>query len=90
MVRGSLQGFADLQTNGLTIKDCTLHEKDSARWVGLPGRPQLDADRNVVRDDAGKVKYVNVLEFTSPDVRAKFTQAALVAIDEYQRANPAT
>ena len=55
--RNTLRGFADLwlRTARLNIKGCAVHEKNGRRWVQLPARPQLDKDRNLVRDDAAKV-----------------------------------
>jgi hypothetical protein len=38
---GTLVGFFDLLLpSGLKLNDCTLHERDGKRWVGLPGKPQ--------------------------------------------------
>jgi hypothetical protein len=46
LVRGSLQGFADIaMDSGLVLLGCTLHESNGKRWVNPPSRPQLDAER---------------------------------------------
>jgi hypothetical protein len=54
--RGALLGFADLEFgSGLVLHDCQVLQKDGRRWIGLPSKPQLDASKNVVRNEAGKV-----------------------------------
>jgi hypothetical protein len=44
--------------SGLILRGCTFARVERARkWVNPPGRPQLDAERKVMLDDAGKVIY---------------------------------
>jgi hypothetical protein len=56
--KNTLRGFVDLRltTVGLTIKECTFHEKEGKTWVGYPARPyELDNKTNwnpiIVFDD---------------------------------------
>ena len=56
---------------------------DGRRWVQLPAKPQLDKDRQLVRDDAGKVQYARVMEFDSKEVADRFNAAALKAIEDF-------
>ena len=83
--RNPLRGFADLwlHTARLNIKGCALHEKNGRRWVQLPARPQLDQNRELVKDDAGKVQYAKVIDFDSREVSDRFNAAALKAIEDF-------
>jgi hypothetical protein len=41
----TLRGFFNLTLpSGLVFNDYTYHEQGDKRWVGLPGKPQIDAD----------------------------------------------
>ena len=83
--RNTLRGFADLwlRTARLNIHGCAVHEKNGRRWVQLPAKPQLDKDRQLVRDDAGKVQYAKVIDFDSREVSDRFNAAALKAIEDF-------
>ncbi len=83
--RGTLKGFADLwlRTARLNIKGCAVHEKNGKRWVQLPAKPQIDKDRNLVRDEGGKVQYAKILDFDSREVADRFNAAALKAIEDF-------
>lgn len=80
--RGTLRGFFDLRLpSGLTIRECTYHEKGDSRWVGLPGRPQIDAGgRQRIDPATGKKAYVAVVELAR-ERREAFQLQALTAID---------
>lgn len=83
LVRGSLQGFADLQMDsGLILLGCSMHSSNGKRWVNPPGRPQLDADKKVMLE-AGKVLYAPIVDFADKKIRYRWSDAALAAIDEH-------
>ena len=83
--RNTLRGFADLWLRAarLTIKGCAVHEKNDKRWVQLPAKPQLDKERNLVRDADGKVQYVKMMDFDSKEVADRFNAAAVKAIEDF-------
>ena len=83
--RNTLRGFADLWLQGarLNIRGCAVHEKNGKRWIQLPARPQLDKDRQLVRDDSGKIQYSKVLDFDSREVADRFNTAALKAVEAF-------
>ncbi len=83
--RNTLQGFADLWLRAarLNIRGCAVHQKNAKRWVQLPARPQLDKDRNLVRDTSGKIQYATILELDSQEVADRFNAAALTAIEDF-------
>jgi hypothetical protein len=81
--RNTLRGFLTLELpSGLGLRECSLHAQGDRRWIGLPGRPQLDADgRHRVDPDTGKRAYVPVVEIHGTAARERFQQAALAAVD---------
>ncbi len=83
--RNTLKGFADLWLRAarLNIRGCAVHEKNGQRWVQLPAKPQFDKDRNMVRDDDGKIQYAKVLDFDSREVADRFNAEALKAIEDF-------
>jgi hypothetical protein len=85
----TLYGFADvlIPQLHLRIRELTVHESHGRRWVGLPGRPQIDRDGAARRDDRGKVAYRPVLEFIDRETGDAFSARALEALlERYPRA----
>ena len=76
--KNTLRGFLSLTLpSGLVIHNCALHQKDGARWIGLPSR-------QYTKDD-GSTSYSPVIDFTSPDKRRNFQAAALAAVEQLLR-----
>jgi DNA-binding cell septation regulator SpoVG len=83
--RGALRGFCDLALDsGMVVHDCTVMENNGRRWVNLPGKPQLDRDKNLVRGESGKIIYVPVLSIADRVRRDAFNAQAFSAVDEFQ------
>jgi len=82
---GTLRGFADLHLPGLRLKlfDCPTHEANGTRWVGLPAKPRLDRDKQLVREANGKPSYATVLQWDDDTVRKRFSAAAVEAVEAY-------
>ncbi len=78
MQRGSLLGFAAVRIPALrlTIRDCTVNESSGRRWVGLPGKAQIDGNRELIKRD-GKIQYVPVCSFDTKHVSDAFSRAVL-------------
>lgn len=85
MGRGTLLGFVAVRIPAmrLTIRDCTVNESHGRRWIGLPGKAQIDGNRELVRRD-GKVQYTPTCAFDSKEVGDAFSAAVLAALDAYQ------
>lgn len=83
--RGSLRGFANIyiQEVHIIIRDVALHEKGGKRWAALPAKAQISKDRELIRDDAGKIKYATVLEFDNRRVADAFSDAAIRAVHTF-------
>jgi hypothetical protein len=86
---GTLQGFfCLLLPSGLKLNDLALHERDGERWVSLPSKPQIDAEGRVRTDLVGKRLYVPSVEIPSSEVRSKFREQALAALDRLLAQGP--
>ena len=88
--RNTLRGFAEINIVdiGMVIKDVALHTKNGSSWAQPPAKPQI-RDGVAVKDDAGKVQYVPIIEFGSREARDKFSTtvvAAVLATDDGKRA----
>jgi hypothetical protein len=70
-----------LLASGIRINDLALHERDGERWVSLPAKPQLDGEGRARTDLAGKRMYTPCVEIPSSEVRSKFREQALQALD---------
>ena len=71
--KNTLRGFLTLTLpSGLVIHDCTFHERDGSRWIGL-------AARQFKKED-GSIGYAPLIEFTSSESRQRFQAAALDAV----------
>lgn len=81
--QNTLRGFVNLTFSqiGLTLRDCTVHQKNNEKWVGLPGKPQVD-DRGMLRRDpiTGKILYVTIIEIAGRKEREAFQLEALRAV----------
>lgn len=82
--RNTLRGFLVLRLapSGLVLRDCSLHEKDGKRWIGLPSKPQLDDEgRQRTAPATGKRLYAPIVEIAGKAEREAFQIAALAAAD---------
>lgn len=74
--KNTLHGFFTITTpSGLRIRECSLHERDGNRWVGLPSKPWIKSD--------GSTGYTPLIDFVSDDIRKNFQWQALAALDEF-------
>ena len=71
--------------SGMVLHDCQLLESNGKRWIGLPGKAQLDADKNVKKDaTTGKVAYTPTVSIPDRARRDAFSAQPLAAIDEFR------
>ena len=74
--KNTLRGFLSLTLpSGIVIHNCTLHQKGTVRWIGLPVRQYAKAD--------GSNNYAPVIEFVTKDAGRRFQKAALEAVDAF-------
>jgi hypothetical protein len=79
----TLRGFCSLRlASGLVLRDVSVHQQGNRRWVGLPGKPQLDTEgRQRVDPSTGKKLYAPCVEIPDKPTRDRFQAAALAAVD---------
>jgi hypothetical protein len=79
--RNTLRGFCTVSLpSGLILHDAAVHSRDDSWWVSPASRPQIGRDGTVLKDDAGKVKYVPVVSFQSKAVRDRFSAGVIDAL----------
>jgi DNA-binding cell septation regulator SpoVG len=84
--KGSLLGFAKIELpSGMVITDVTILTGDRGPWASPPSKPMIDRDGVAMKDAAGKVRYSPIIEFTSKEVRERFSAAV---IDGLRASNP--
>jgi hypothetical protein len=78
----TLYGFADfvLPEVHLRVREATVHQLGSSRWIGLPARPQIDRDGVARRDERGKILYAAVLQFTDRIAADAFAARSIEAL----------
>ncbi len=81
MRRNSLRGFATVRIGGLVVRDITVHNSHGKRWASFPSKPLLTPDGAARRDDAGKIKYVPVLEWSRRELSDEFSEAVIEALE---------
>jgi len=88
--RNTLKGFFSLELpSGLVLHECTLHQKNDRRWIGLAAKPQLNPDGTPRIGDKGKPLYSPIVEVPDPARRESFQRAAITAIQKLIREGPA-
>ena len=87
--RNTLRGFCEISIPdwNLTIKDVAVHRKNDSMWASAPAKP-LIKDGIVVKDESGKIAYVNIFEFADRAARDRFSDVitAVRATDDGRRA----
>ena len=81
MRRNSLLGFAKVEfPSGMIVSDVTVLQGEKGPWASPPSKPMIGRDGTVMKDDAGKVRYVPIIEFTSKDVRNRWSDSVIEAM----------
>ncbi|MBL7224691.1 MAG: hypothetical protein ISS59_01040 [Desulfobacteraceae bacterium] len=72
--KSTLRAFVafELTEIGLEIRDCTLHEKNGKRWIGLPAKPYIKNEKTL---------YSYIVAFSDKKDWEHFQRGALAAID---------
>jgi hypothetical protein len=81
----TLYGFATVVIPELHLKiiDLTVHQKNASRWIGLPGKAQINREGQLRKDDRGKTLYSPTIEFTDRDTRDAFAAKVIAALLEH-------
>jgi hypothetical protein len=80
-------GFVTLIIPETRMRVFDVAQSHGKRWCGLPGKPQVDKDGAVRRDDRGKIQYAQVLQFLDRDTSEAFGERVIAALlADYPRA----
>ena len=86
ITKGALRGFAKIRLGqAMIIHDVALLTNNGRRWANPPSKPQMDKDGNALRDGAGKIKYVPIIEWTDKATADRFSEAVIAVVE---RENP--
>ncbi len=86
MRKGALLGFAKVELpSGMILADCTVMLGDRGAWVSPPSKPMLDRGGVAMKDSNGRVRYTPLVEFTSKEIRQRFSDAV---VDGLRAAHP--
>jgi hypothetical protein len=79
--RNSLLGFAKVELpSGMVIADVTVLISERGPWASPPSKPMIDRDGIVLRDEKHKIRYQPIIEFTSKNVRDRFSDQVIHAL----------
>jgi hypothetical protein len=83
--RNTLLGFAKIRVPEwrLTFDGIAIHEKNGKRWAQLPSKPVLDANRELVKESDGKLRYAKVIEFDDREISTRFSDAVVKAVEHH-------
>ena len=81
--KNSLLGFAKVELpSGMIVADVTVLSGERGPWASPPSKPMVGRDGVAMKDANGKLRYSPIIEFTSKEIRDKFSEAVIAAIRE--------
>ena len=84
--KNSLLGFAKVELpSGMVLLDVTILTGERGPWASPPSKPMLDREGAALKDAAGKLRYSPIIEFTSREIRDRWSAAV---IDAMRAAHP--
>jgi hypothetical protein len=84
--KGSLLGFAKTEfVSGLIFSDVPILTGPRGPWASPPAKAMIGRDGVVMKDEGGKIRYSSFIEFTSKQVRDRWSSAV---IDAMRTAHP--
>lgn len=64
----------------MILKEIKIFQKGNNRWITMPNRDYIDKD--------GNTKYLELIDFISPQKKAKFKEQVEEAVKNYLKENP--
>jgi hypothetical protein len=64
----------------MIVNECTILDGPNGAWASPPARPMVNRDGTVLKDDAGKIRYQSLVEFSSKAVRTAWSDAVVEAL----------
>lgn len=82
ILKGNVVGVAEVTLGkALKISEVMVFASHGRQWANLPARQQIGRDDKVIRDDRGKVRYTQIIEWADTESRARFSDAVIAAIE---------
>lgn len=80
--KNSLLGFAKVEfRSGLIFSDITVLTGERGAWASPAAKPLIDRAGAVMKDSTtGKVRYAPIIEFTSKEIRDRWSAAVIDAL----------
>ena len=71
-------GFARVELpSGMVVNDVSVLSGEHGPWASPPGKAMLGRDGVALTDGNGKVRYTPLIEFTSKEIRRRFSDAVI-------------
>ena len=81
MRKNALVGFTKIElASGIVIVDVSILISERGAWASPPSKPMVNAQGLFLHDDGSKNRYSPTIEFTSKDVRQRFSDAVIEAL----------
>ncbi len=81
-IQGALRGFAKVRLRGgLIIHDVSILFSNERAWASLPSKPQIGAGGVVLKDNAGKTRYVPVIKWENKADRQRWSDGVVAAVE---------
>ncbi len=81
MPKNSLLGFAKVALpSGMIIADVTILIGERGPWASPPTKPMIGRDGTAMKDRNGKPRFQPIIEFTSKEIRDRFSNAVIEAL----------
>jgi hypothetical protein len=79
--RNTLFGFCKVEfPSGMIVTDITVLTSTNGPWASPPSRPMLDREGSLMRDEGSKIRYLKTIEFTSKEIRNRWSNAIIEAL----------
>jgi len=79
--RGALLGTCTVTLpSGMVLCEVSIFQSDTSLWAAPPSKPMIDRDGYVVTDNTGKRRYATIIEFTSKELRDRWSAAVIEAL----------
>jgi DNA-binding cell septation regulator SpoVG len=79
--KNSLLGFAKVELpSGMVIADVTILSGLNGPWASPPSKPMVGSDGIALKDANGKLRYMPIIEFTSKEIRNRFSTSVIEAL----------
>jgi hypothetical protein len=81
--RGALLGYCRAEfPSGAIICEISILTSPHGLWAAPPAKPRISPDGSVKRDERGKASYVTLIDFTSLELKHRWSSSIIAAMRE--------